>query len=70
VPVGSQVRVTVDCGFPLVAVITQRSRADMGLELGQKIIASFKASSIHLIPHQKSTDIHESGKLSEIDSRS
>jgi tungstate transport system ATP-binding protein len=66
-PVGSQVRVTVDCGFPLVAVITQRSRADMGLELGQKIIASFKASSIHLIPHQKSTDIPESGKSSGLE---
>jgi hypothetical protein len=34
----------------------------MGLELGQKIIASFKASSIHLIPQRPGGQVHESGK--------
>lgn len=51
-PVGSQVRVTLDCGFPLVALITRRSWEGMGLKEGQEVIATFKASSIHLIGHK------------------
>ena len=51
-PIGSQIRVTVDCGIPLVAIITRRSWEELGLKQGQTIIASFKASAIHLIPHQ------------------
>ena len=47
---GSQVKVTLDCGFPLAAVITKRSWQELGLELGQVVAASFKASSVHLIP--------------------
>lgn len=49
-PVGSQVRATVDCGFPLVTLITRRSSEDLRLQVDQAIVASFKASSIHLIP--------------------
>ena len=45
----SQVRVTLDCGFPLVALITQRSCAELGLAPGREVVASFKASSVHLI---------------------
>jgi molybdopterin-binding protein len=51
-PVSSQVRVTIDCGFPLVALITRRSLEGMGLKEGQEVIATFKASSIHLISHK------------------
>jgi molybdopterin-binding protein len=51
-PIGSQIRVTIDCGFPLIALITRHSWVDMGLDLGQKVIASFKASSIRLIAHK------------------
>lgn len=49
-PLGSQVRVTIDCGFPLVVLITKRSWEDMELAVGQEVVASFKASSLHLIP--------------------
>jgi len=63
-PSGSLVRVTVDCGFPLIAVITRRSWEDMGLELGKKVIASFKASAINLIPQRHVTQVRESGKSS------
>ncbi len=45
----SQIRVTIDCGFPLVALITKRSWEDMALAVGQEVVASFKASSVHLI---------------------
>ena len=50
-PLGSQARVTLDCGFPLTALITGRSLEGMGLREGQEVLASFKASSIHLIAH-------------------
>jgi len=50
-PLGSQVKVTVDCGFPIIALVTKRSWEDLKLEVGQTVVASFKASSVHLIPH-------------------
>jgi tungstate transport system ATP-binding protein len=42
-------RVVVDVGFPLVATVTARSVADLGLAEGMPIIAAFKASAAHLI---------------------
>jgi tungstate transport system ATP-binding protein len=50
-PLAAQVRITLDCGFTLIALITKRSWEDMGLDIGQEVNATFKASSIHLIPH-------------------
>jgi tungstate transport system ATP-binding protein len=44
---------------PLVAIITRRSWEDMGLEIGGKVIASFKASAINLIPQRHVTQVHE-----------
>lgn len=43
-------RVVVDCGFPLVAVVTPRSLGDLGLVEGMPIAAVFKASAPHLLP--------------------
>jgi tungstate transport system ATP-binding protein len=42
-------RVVVDVGFPLVATVTARSVADLGLTEGGRIVAAFKASAVHLI---------------------
>ena len=50
VPAGAQARVTIDCGFPLVALITRQSVEDLGLEVGAEVTAFFKASAVHLIP--------------------
>jgi molybdopterin-binding protein len=50
VPQGSLMRVSVDCRIPLVASITRASAADMGLVEGGRVIATFKASAVHLIP--------------------
>lgn len=47
--IDSQVKVTIDCGFPLIALITKRSWEDLALSVGQTVIASFKASSVRLI---------------------
>ena len=43
-------RVVVDCGFPLVAAVTLRSLADLGLVEGRPVVAVFKASAPHLLP--------------------
>jgi tungstate transport system ATP-binding protein len=47
---GPLVRVSVDCGFPLVAAITRASATEMGLVEGSPVVATFKASAVHLIP--------------------
>ena len=43
-------RVTLDCGFALDALITRRSRDEMGLAPGAQVTAAIKATSVHLIP--------------------
>ncbi len=50
---GSQVRITVDCGFPITALITLRSYEELELGVGRDIAISFKASSVHLLPSRK-----------------
>lgn len=47
---GLFLRVSLDCGFPLVAYATRVSVAEMGLKEGQPVVASFKATAVHLIP--------------------
>ena len=48
-PSGSQVRVTIDCGFPLAALVTRRSAEEMGLKKGTPVLAAFKAVSTRVI---------------------
>ncbi|MBP1706369.1 MAG: Tungstate transporter, ATP-binding protein WtpC, partial [Chloroflexi bacterium] len=49
IPAGPLVRVNLDCGFPLIALITRMSADDMKLETGQSLYASFKVAAIHII---------------------
>jgi tungstate transport system ATP-binding protein len=49
-PSGPLVRVVVDCGTPVVALITRSSANEMKLLEGQLVTASFKATAVHLIP--------------------
>ena len=46
---GPLVRVELDCGFPLTALITKRSADEMNMVKGTRIRASFKATAIHII---------------------
>ena len=46
---GYQARVSIDCGFPLFALITKQSLEEMGLAPGQEVAATFKAHAVHLI---------------------
>jgi molybdate transport system ATP-binding protein len=49
-PQGRLVTVTVDCGFPLRAVITRGAREELGLETGSLVVAAIKAGAVHLVP--------------------
>ncbi len=46
---GQQVRVDLDCGFPLVAYVTVASAEHLGLAPGTGVVASFKAHALHLL---------------------
>jgi molybdate transport system ATP-binding protein len=48
-PEGPMLRVTLDCGFPLAALITRQSSDELHLQLGSPITAVLKAPAIHLI---------------------
>ena len=50
-PQGPLVRVVLDCGFLLVALVTRSSAVEMSLRPGQEVAASFKASVGHVIMH-------------------
>ena len=49
-PQGPLVRVEVDCGFPVMVLITRTSAQEMQLKEGIDVTASFKATAVHLIP--------------------
>ncbi|MFC1869877.1 ABC transporter ATP-binding protein [Chloroflexota bacterium] len=49
---GSLVHVEVDCGFPLVALLTKKSTEELNLKRGGQVYASFKATAIHIIKRQ------------------
>ena len=45
-------RVLLGCGFDLVAYVTRQSLESLSLEEGKNVIASFKATAVHVIPRQ------------------
>ena len=49
VAVGPLARVEIDCGFPLIALVTKRSAEELGLEKGKQVFATFKATGVHVI---------------------
>jgi len=46
-------KLMLDCGFPLVAYITIPSYEDLGIAKGGSLIASFKATAVHVIRREK-----------------
>ncbi len=46
---GADARVEIDCGFPLIARVTRRSLDDLGIDTGSSVVATFKATAVHLI---------------------
>jgi len=50
---GPYQKVHLDCGFPLVAYVTRHSLEKLSLKEGKEIVASFKATGIHVIRKQE-----------------
>jgi molybdate transport system ATP-binding protein len=46
---GAMMRVNLDCGFPLKALVTNQAYQNMGLRERDEIVAVIKAPAIHLI---------------------
>ncbi len=46
---GAIERVTIDCGFPLVALITRQAREELALTTGAPVVAAVKATAVHLV---------------------
>jgi molybdopterin-binding protein len=46
---GPHMRLGIDCGFPVQALVTRRSVEEMGLAPGTAVAASFKATAVHLL---------------------
>jgi molybdopterin-binding protein len=49
-PLGMVTRVSVDVGFPLVAVVTRGTAEELALAPGAEVVASLRPSSVHLMP--------------------
>jgi molybdopterin-binding protein len=49
---GALARVTIDCGFPLVAMITRSTVEEFGLRSGLPVVGAIKAGAVHLVSRQ------------------
>ena len=49
-PAGSLMKVVVDVGFDVAALVTRQAVSDMALAAGAEVFVAFKASAVHLIP--------------------
>jgi molybdate transport system ATP-binding protein len=52
IPEGALARVELDCGFPIVALVTAQSAAELGLAEGEEVFAVVKATAVHLAAHE------------------
>jgi molybdate transport system ATP-binding protein len=50
-PEGPLMRIGLDCGFPLEALVTRQACVDLALKEGDEVCAILKAAAVHLIPH-------------------
>ena len=49
ISLGLYQKVQVNCGFPLVAYVTHHSLENLSLQEGREVVASFKATAIHVV---------------------
>ncbi|HYA15715.1 MAG TPA: ABC transporter ATP-binding protein, partial [Syntrophales bacterium] len=52
-PMGLFHKIHLDCGFPLVAYVTNQSLENLSLRVGNDILASFKATAVHVVRKEK-----------------
>lgn len=46
---GSTIKIFIDVGFPLVALLTRESCRELGISQNSRVYATFKASAVHII---------------------
>jgi molybdate transport system ATP-binding protein len=51
---GAFVRITVDCGFLLAALVTRSACDELHLAEGLFVVAAVKATAVHLVPRSAS----------------
>ncbi len=49
---GALMKISLDCGFPLAAVVTRSAVEDLQLGAGTPVAASIKAGAVHLVPRR------------------
>ena len=49
---GALAKVSIDCGFPLAALVTRSALSELRLAAGTHVKAAFKAGSVHLVPRR------------------
>jgi len=49
VSLGPLSRIEINCGFPLVALVTKKSAEELALEKDKQVYASFKATGVHVL---------------------
>ncbi len=54
ISMGPLTRVEIDCGFPLVCLVTKRSADELDLGKGRQVYATFKAAGVHVIKRESS----------------
>nr|MBI3614474.1 ABC transporter ATP-binding protein [Nitrospirota bacterium] len=54
-PMGALVRVEIDCGFPLSAMVTRSAVEELHLSPGAPVVAAIKAGAVHLVPRRPET---------------
>jgi molybdate transport system ATP-binding protein len=50
IPHGVMVHIKIDCGFPLVAMVTRGAQQELGIAVGSPVVAVIKAGAVHLVP--------------------
>ncbi len=48
---GPMMRIDLDCGFPLAALLTKQACEELELDKSLQVLALIKAPNVHLIPH-------------------
>lgn len=49
---GPLTRIEIDCGFPLVSLVTKKSAGELDLGRGKQVYATFKATGVHVIKRE------------------
>ena len=52
-PFGGQARVIINCGFPLVSIVTQQSLMAMRATSGMSVLATFQTAALHIIDRSR-----------------